>query len=170
MTLSPGAYTAVVSGASGDTGVSLVEVYDTQPGSLDSKLLNISTRGVVGTGANVMIAGFVVSGTSQKTVLIRASGPALVPFGVSGTLPDPKLQLNRSNPDGTSTLLYTNTGWGGSAVISAAAAAAGAFPWTNSGSNDAALLVTLSPGAYTAVVSGASGDTGVSLVEVYDIQ
>ncbi len=170
VTLSPGAYTAVVSGASGDTGVSLVEVYDTQPGSLDSKLLNISTRGVVGTGANVMIAGFVVSGTSQKTVLIRASGPALVPFGVSGTLPDPKLQLNRSNPDGTSTLLYTNTGWGGSAVISAAAAAAGAFPWTNSGSNDAALLVTLSPGAYTAVVSGASGDTGVSLVEVYDIQ
>jgi beta-glucanase (GH16 family) len=166
MTLSPGAYTAIVSGASGDTGVSLVEVYDVQsPGS--SKLSNISTRGFVGTGAGGLIAGFVVDGSGPKTVLVRASGPAIAaaPFNVPGTLPDPLLQIYSG-----STVIAGNQGWGGSGPIAAAAAEVGAFAWSDPSSNDAALLMTLSPGAYTAIVSGAGGDTGVSLVEVYDVE
>jgi len=110
----------------------------------------------------------VIGGSTSKTVLIRASGPALVPFGVTGALPDPELQLNLSNPNGTSTILATNTGWGGRTEIVTTAAAVGAFAWTNPNSNDSALLVTLPPGAYTAQVSGASNDTGISLVEVYE--
>jgi hypothetical protein len=118
----------------------------------------------VGTGVNILIAGFVIGGSGTDTVLIRASGPALVPLGVTGTLADPELQLYTG-----STLLGTNVGWGGSANIVAAAAAVGAFAWTNLSSSDSALLVTLPPGSYTAEVSGASGDTGVALVEVYEV-
>ena len=135
--------------------------------SSGSKFIDISTRGFVGTGANALIAGFVVGGPSPKTVLIRASGPALSasPFNVPGTLPDPQLQLHSG-----STVLASNSGWQGSALIANAAAEVGAFAWSDPASNDAALLTTLAPGAYTAVVSGASGDTGVALVEVYDVQ
>ena len=91
------------------------------------------------------------------------SGPALIPYGVTGTLPDPELGLYSG-----STLLGSNTGWGGNSEIVNAAATLGAATWTNPSSNDSALLVTLPPGAYTAQVSGASGDTGVALVEVYE--
>jgi hypothetical protein len=164
MSLSPGLYTAEVSGASGDTGVSLVEVYDVTSAGDTSKLLNISTRGFVGTGSSSLIAGFFVGGSTAKTVLIRASGPALDPFGVSGTLPDPQLQIYTG-----STLLASNDAWAGNPAIASAANAAGGFPWSDPTSSDAALLLTLDPGAYTAVVSGVNADTGVSLVEVYDV-
>jgi len=168
-TLSSGAYTAQVAGQSGDTGVALAEVYDATPAGTYTlatpRLINISARVQVGTGGNILIAGFVVGGTTSETVLIRASGPALIAFGVTGTLPDPKLQLYSG-----SALLQTNTGWGGNAEISNAASSVGAFAWTNLSSNDSALLITLSPGAYTAQVSGVSGDTGVALVEVYELQ
>jgi glucose/arabinose dehydrogenase len=133
------------------------------------RLIDISTRGQVGTGSNVLIAGFVVGGTTAKTVLIRASGPAIgaAPFNVAGTLPDPQLQVyGAGNP---APLLATNSGWAGSTQIAAAAASVGAFPWTNTSSKDSAVLVTLPPGAYTAEVSGATGDSGVALVEVYDV-
>jgi hypothetical protein len=116
-----------------------------------------------------MIAGFVIGGSTSKTVLIRASGPALAAFGASGTLPDPLLQLLQSNADGTSTALQSNTGWDGDAQIAAIAASVGAFSWGTSASPDSALIVTLPPGSYTAQVSGASGDTGLALVEVYDV-
>ena len=131
-----------------------------------SKLINISTRGFVGTGASALIAGFVIGGPSPKTVLIRASGPALAadPFNISGTLPDPELQLYSG-----STVVASNEGWGGNSVIAAAAAQVSAFAWSDAASGDSALLTTLSPGAYTAIVSGASGDTGISLLEVYDV-
>ncbi len=168
-----GAYTAQVVGQSGDTGVALAEVYDATPASSYSssspRLVNISARVQVGTGSNSLIAGFVIGGTGTDTVLIRASGPALIPLGVTGTLPDPQLQLNQSNSNGTSTVLGTNNGWGGSSSISAAASSVGAFPWTNLSSNDSAILITLPPGSYTAQVSGASGDTGVALVEIYEV-
>jgi len=98
-------------------------------------------------------------------VLIRASGPALIPFGVTGTLPDPQLQLHA----GDGSVIATNAAWGGNAQIASAAASVGAFTWSNTGSNDSALLITLPPGAYTAQVAGASGDTGVALVEVYEV-
>jgi beta-glucanase (GH16 family) len=131
-----------------------------------SKLVDIATRGFVGTGANALIAGFVIGGADPKTVLIRASGPALAgqPFSLSGTLPDPELQVYNG-----ATVIGTNEGWAGNAAVVAAAAEVSAFPWSDASSGDSALLMTLSPGAYTAIVSGASGDTGISLLEVYDI-
>ena len=97
-------------------------------------------------------------------MLIRASGPALVPFGVAGTLPDPQLQLY-SGPRWSP----SNNGWGGNAQISSAAASVGAFAWGIPRATTRRLLVTLPPGAYTAQVAGASGDTGVALVEVYEV-
>ncbi len=165
-TLAEGPYTAQVAGESGDTGVALAEVYDaTSPYTATSpRIVNISARVQVGTGGNILIVGFAVGGATSRTVLIRASGPALVPFGVTGTLPDPQLQLFSG-----STVLDSNTGWGGDATISSTAASVGAFAWGSTTSNDSAILVTLPPGPYTAQVSGASGDTGVALVEVYEV-
>ena len=173
-TLSPGPYTAQIAGAAGDTGVALAEVYDATPASsytvTSPHLINISARVQVGTGGNILIAGFVIGGTTSNTVLIRGSGPALTPFGVPGVLPDPELSLYQSNSDGSSTLLQSDTGWGGDSQISATAASVGAFSWGTSATPDSAILVTLPPGAYTAQVAGASGDTGVALVEVYEVQ
>jgi sugar lactone lactonase YvrE len=169
-----GAYTAQVAGSSGDTGVALAEVYDATPAGTftasSPHLVNLSARVMVGKGSNILIVGFVIGGTTSKTVLIRGSGPALTAFGVSGVLPDPELQLYQSNGDGTSTLLQSNTGWGGNTQIAATAASVGAFSWGSSATPDSAILVSLSPGSYTAQVSGASGDTGIALVEVYDVQ
>jgi hypothetical protein len=106
----------------------------------------------------------VVGGSTSKTVLIRASRPALAAFGVSGTLPDPMLSLYSG-----STLLDSNNGWGGDPLLSATASLVGAFSWGTAASTGSAILVTLPPGPYTAQVSGASGDTGVALVEVYKV-
>jgi beta-glucanase (GH16 family) len=135
--------------------------------SSNSKLVDISTRGFVGTGSNSLVGGFVVGGSTSKTVLIRASGPAIAapPFNVQGTLPDPQIQVYSG-----STVIASNAGWGGSDAITAASSSAGAFSWHDTSSKDSALLMTLSPGAYTAVVSGASGDSGIALLEVYDLQ
>jgi hypothetical protein len=166
--LGPGPFSAVVSGQSGDTGIALAEVYDATPGGTYTlatpHLINVSARAQVGTGGNVLIAGFVIGGTTAKTVLIRASGPALLPFGIVGVLPDPELQLYSG-----STVIESNTGWGGNAQISATAAQVGAFSWGTAATPESAILVTLAPGAYTAKVFGASGDTGVGLVEVYEV-
>jgi hypothetical protein len=171
--LSSGSYTAQVFGSSGDTGVALAEVYDATPASAvtsnSPRLVNLSARVMVGTGSNVLIAGFAIAGTAPKAVLIRASGPALTPFGVPGVLPDPQLSLFRSNADGSSTLLQQNQGWGANPYITAASASAGAFSWGSAATQDSAILTALPPGNYTAEVSGASGDTGVALVEVYEV-
>jgi probable HAF family extracellular repeat protein len=168
-----GAYTAEITGSTGDTGVALAEIYDATPESTYTvatpRLVNLSARAQVGTGGNVLIAGFVIGGTTSKTVLIRASGPALSAFGVSGALPDPLLQLYQSNSGGTSTLLGTDAGWNGDAQIASTAASVGAFSWGGTGTPDSALLLTLPPGAYTAEISGASGDTGVALIEIYEV-
>jgi len=134
-----------------------------------STLVNLSTRAHVGTGANIMIAGFVVGGTGAKPLLIRAVGPALTTFdpvdlNAGVVLANPVLQLTRS--DGT--VLLANDGWRGDPVIAAAAASAGAFALP-AGSSDAAMVVTLPAGAYTALVTGGNGATGVALVEVYDL-
>lgn len=129
---------------------------------LGDRLANLSTRAQVGTGAHVMIAGFVVGEGAPKRVLVRAVGPALAAFSVTGTLTDPVLELY----DGKGALLTTNDNW--TAADAAAMAGVGAFPLT-AGSRDAALVATLAPGAYTAQVSGAVGTTGVALLEVYDV-
>ena len=173
--LPQGAYTAQAAGASADTGVALVEVYQAVPGGSYSaatspRLTNLSARVQVGTGGNAVFAGFVIGGTTAKTVLIRASGPtlALSPYSVTGTLPDPALTLTNisSTPN---VIVATNTVWGGDPEIAAAATQVGAFPWAAS-SRDSAILITLPPGNYTAGVSGASGDSGIALVEVYEVQ
>jgi len=170
--LGPGPYTANLYEESGDTGVALTEVYDATPagsvGPSSPRLINISARSQVGTGASILIAGFVIGGSTPKTVLIRASGPALVPFGLTGTLSDPELAVYGSASGSTS--LATNTGWGADPQIETAAAWVGAFSWGSTATPDSAIIITLPPGAYTAQVSGASGDTGTALVEVYEVQ
>ncbi|HEY3757318.1 MAG TPA: FG-GAP-like repeat-containing protein [Opitutaceae bacterium] len=166
--LAAGSYTALIAGASGDTGVALAEVYDATPAGTYtptmSRLINIAARASAGSGSNVLIAGFVIGGSTSKTVLIRGAGPALIPFGVAGTLSDPKLTLYSGQQ-----ILASNQGWAGDPSIAAAAASVDAFSWSNAQSLDSALLITLPPGDYTAIVSGASGDTGVALAEIYDV-
>ncbi len=172
LTLASGPYTAQAAGQAGDTGDALVEVYDATPVAASSptapRLVNLSARVAVGTGGNALFAGFVIGGSTSMTVLIRASGPAIAaaPFNVPGTLPDPQLKLQ--NPS-TGAVYATNSGWGGDTNISSAAASVGAFKWNSPTSHDSALLITLPPGNYTAAASGASGDSGVAIVEVYEV-
>jgi hypothetical protein len=132
-----------------------------------SRMINISTRGQVGTGSNLMISGFVITGDRPKQVLVRAAGPTLSSsFGVPGTLNAPVLSL----VDSQNRSIGANTGWSNSPnvdTIASTAARVGAFPFV-ANSNDSALLATLTPGAYTALISGANNTTGVSIVEVYD--
>lgn len=132
-----------------------------------TELVNISTRGEVLTGDKVMIAGFVIGGESQQTVLIRAAGPTLGALGVAGALEMPSLTLTTQ----AGAAVASNTGWenaDNATDIAAAAAAVGAFEFP-AGAADSAILVTLDPGAYTAQISGVGGTTGVALAEVYRI-
>jgi hypothetical protein len=173
VSLSPGAYTAVVSGVAGATGVALVEVYDVSEGATPAqKVVNIASRGAAGSGDNTLTAGFVISGTVPKRVLIRGVGPTLGSFAVPGTLADPQLTLYTQ----AGTVIATNDNWSTPANASAAdavqlasaAAAVGAFAYTPA-SKDAALLLYLAPGPYTAQVGGVANTTGAALVEVYEV-
>lgn len=170
--LEPGAYTAQVSGLGG-TGIGLVELYDADPDPMmaSCSLANISTRGEVGSGAQMLIAGFVVSGDVPKQTLIRGIGPRLAEFGVDGTLVDPYLQiLKNANPEPL--WVASNDDWSeslNSSEIIQASAAVGAFS-LSLGSKDAVILTWLEPGAYTAQLSGLNGTTGVALVEVYEVK
>lgn len=171
-TLAPGTYTATVRGAGSSSGVALVEVYDMDDLSPFSaqKIVNLSTRGLVGSGANQLIAGFEISGTIAKKVLIRAVGPTLKNLGVANALADPVLQLTH-DVNGTQTLIRENDNWeqgNDPALVSAAAASAGAFALPT-GSKDAAILISLPPGTYTAQATGANGSSGVALIEVYEV-
>lgn len=165
-TLKGGAYTAQLASESGSTGVALTEVYDADTNNLSSasRLINLSARAKVGAGNNVLIAGFVIGGVGTEKVLVRAIGPTLATFGLSGTLSNP--QLNLTNSSGTT--LASNTVWGGQATLAAAFSKVGAFPLSPT-SYDSAVLVTLPPGSYTAELSGANGTTGIALVEVYEV-
>ena len=157
-TLEPGAYTAIVRGNSETTGVGLVEIFEaTQDGSV---LVNIATRGTVGLGDNVLIGGLVISGDQPKKVLIRAKGPSLSDFGVKNALSDPSLQLF-SGAD----LLDTNDNWQSHSN-------AGNIPTELQPTHaaEASILVTLQPGAYTAIVRGVGETTGIGLVEVFAVQ
>ncbi len=158
MTLAPGAYTAIVTGVGGGTGVGLIEVYEVDHPEVP--LINISTRGQVRTGNDVMIGGFVVQGSGPQTVVVRARGPSLIPYGVLNTLANPTLQLVRSSDQAT---IATNDDWG-SASNAAQISASGFAP---SNAQESAILVTLNPGAYTAIVTGAGGGTGVGIIEVF---
>jgi probable HAF family extracellular repeat protein len=170
--LGAGLYSTQVSGnpnsdGSGATGVSLVEVYDTANGPASAtapRLASVSARTQVGVGDNVLIAGFVIGGATAKTVLVRATGPALAVFGVGGTLADPQLSLYAGI-----TLVASNDNWGGSSQLTAIGNSVQAFELKDPNSKDAVLLVTLPPGLYSAQVRGAGDTSGVALVEVYEV-
>jgi hypothetical protein len=159
----PDVYTAQISSVTPASGVVLAELFAGSPESgLASGLLNVSARTVVGTGENTLIAGFSISGSTDRTVLIRAAGPALNRFKVTGTLANPKLTLFRGT-----TPIAENDDWQTSPALVDFFAAAGAFEFV-AHSGDAVLLLTLPPGLYTAQVSGlGTSATGVALVEVY---
>jgi outer membrane protein assembly factor BamB len=168
--LAPGNYSAVVKSTDGGTGVALVEVYDLEVNSPSARLVNLSTRAQSGSGANVLTAGLVIGpigGQGTLRVLVRAIGPGLAQFGVSGVLAQPMLQVYSGQ-----TVIQKNTGWTSGGLtedLAAAARLTGAFTLSPSGAGqaDCAAVVTLVPGNYTIQVSGAGGTTGEALVEVY---
>jgi hypothetical protein len=144
---------------SGDARAILVEAYDAGPND-GRKLVNLSTRFQVGTGDNILIAGFVLSGTGTRQLLIRAVGPTLTNYGVTGVLADPQLSVF----DG-GTPIASNNDW--SSSLSTTFTALGAFA-LNAGSKDAALVVTLQAGKpYSVQVSGVGSTTGEALIELY---
>jgi hypothetical protein len=152
------------------TGVTLAEVYDTG-GSNSARLASLSARNFVGTGDNILIAGFAISGNVPKRLLIRGVGPGLAGYRVAGALADPKLELYEIKLDGSSVLFTGNDNWGDGdvAALRAAFAATQAFDLPDTASKDAALLVTLPTGMYTALISGVGSTTGEALVEVYEV-
>lgn len=159
--LDPGTYTAIVRGINITAGIALVEVFDLNSGTSPSILANISTRGLVGTGDNVLIGGIIILGASDQQVLIRAIGPSLTAQGVSGALADPFLELH--DKDGN--LITSNDNWM-DAPNEQAIIDTGIPPTENA---ESAILATLPPSNYTAIVSGENGTSGVALVEVYQI-
>jgi hypothetical protein len=163
VTLNPGNYTAIVRSFSNaqqpaTSGVALFEVYDLRASS--SRLGNVSARGQVGTGNNILIGGLIVGGSTPKPVVVRALGPTLAQFGVTGVLADPYLELR----DGNGNLVEANNDWQQSPEAAIITAHGKAPP----NAKESAMARTLSPGKYTALVSGVGGTTGTALVEVYD--
>jgi subtilisin family serine protease len=158
-TLAPGNYTVILSGLNGATGTALFELFDVDPAN--SRISNISTRANVGTGDNVMIGGFIIDGGQSTKIIARAIGPSLTQFGISTALLDPTLELH----DGSGNLVSQNDDWRSDQEQLI----------TNSGlapSNDheSAIIATLPPGNYTAIVRGKNSTTGIALVEVYNLE
>lgn len=154
-------YYAIASNESGEVQSAVAEILVT-----GKRLVNISTRAHVGTGANVLIAGFVIGGAEPKTVLVRGVGPSLSNLDVPGALEQPKLVLHGANG-----IVSENTGWNvlpNKTEISNAAETVGAFALPEN-SEDAVMLLELDPGLYTAVLSGENDTTGIALVEVYEV-
>jgi sugar lactone lactonase YvrE len=163
--LTAGSYTVQISGVNGTTGVALAEVYEVS--STGTRIVNISTRAQVGTGGNILIPGFVISGPGNEELLVRGDGPSLTQFGVPGVLAQPALGVYNS----ATALIASNTVWGTAsnpAQIVAVAASVGAFAFV-SGSADSALIANLTAGTYTIQVSGVNNTTGVALAEVYEV-
>ncbi len=164
--LPPGAYTAKVTGKNNSTGVALIEAYDLDPEPGANRLVNISTRALVGGGNKVLIPGLVVDGPKPKRLLVRAVGPTLADLDVAGVLADPWLEV----VDAHGEVVFSNDDWeaGNAETTAVAASKVGAFPLP-SGSADAALVATFAPGSYTVRVNGKDNTTGVALVEVYEV-
>lgn len=158
-----GSYTIQLTGKGGGTGNALVELYDTTPAasvtSTSSRFTNLSARTFGGTESQTLIVGFNLAGPSARRLLFRAVGPGLAPFGVGGTMPNPKLELYRGQ-----TRIGENDDWAASTL--SAQQSVGAFALT-AGSRDAVLVHDVQPGSYTVQVTG--GTTGVALVEVYEL-
>jgi hypothetical protein len=161
-TLAPGGYTAVLRGTGTSTGIGVVEVYDLNQ-TANSKLANIATRGFVETGDNVMIGGVIVGPAAANSikVVVRAIGPTLGNFGVAGTLQNPTLELVTSN----GVVIRSNNDWQESQKTEIES-----FNLAPGDTRESALVETLAPGNYTAVVRGVGNTAGVALVEVYNVQ
>ena len=155
-TLPPGAYTVVVKDENNSPGVALLDLYDLDPAS--SQLVNLSTRGKVETQDRVMIGGFIIGGDQPTKVILRAIGPSLTPLGIADALVDPTLELY--NGDGS--LIQQNDNWRSDQeqeIIASTLAPAD--------DRESAIIATLNPGPYTAVVRGAGNSTGIALFEIY---
>jgi hypothetical protein len=163
-TLAPGAYTAIVEGATGGTGVGLIGVFEVD--HLEVPLINISTRGKVLTGGDVMIAGFIIQGNGSKTVVVNVAGPNLANFGVTGVLQNPQLTIVRSSDN---VIIATNDNWQTQANPADVQAIMNTGFQPNN-TLEPAVILTLPPGAYTAIVSGVNNGTGVALVGVFAVQ
>jgi len=159
VTIAPGAYTAVLRGQNHSTGVGLVEVYDLDAGG-PAQVVNISTRGFVLTGENVMISGLMIRGDDPSQLVVRAIGPSLGLSGVPTPLADPFLELY----DGNGATIFSNNNWRD--TEEAALLNSGLAP---SDDLESAILISVAPGNYTAIVKGADGGTGNGLIEVYKL-
>ena len=170
-----GRYAVRILGGTGTASdITLAEVYDATPAASYSlatpRLVNVSARAQVDTGDGILICGFVIGGSTARTVMIRGIGPTLTGYGVGGALGDPTLLLYQ-RVNGVDTLVASNDDWNlapNAGVMAATAAQVGAFSLA-SGTKDSVLLLTLSPGIYSAQLSGVNGTTGVGLVEVYEV-
>jgi hypothetical protein len=162
-TLSPANYTAIVRGVNNTTGVGLFEVYDIDSKPPPSQLANVSTRGLVQTGDDVLIGGFIVTGSSPTNVLVRAIGPSLTAFGISNALADPLIELH----DGQGNLITSNDNWQQDSLQATQIQATGLAPGN---ALESAIVTTLSAGNYTAIVKSANSTPGVGLVEVYNLK
>lgn len=164
----PGYTVRIAATTASAAGIALAEVYDTEPLTAPTRLINVSTRGYAGAGAEGLTPGIFIGGTAPKLLLIRVVGPGLAQFGVTDLLADPQLVVT---PLGRSFSVAANRDWGDgnlTASLQAAFITAGAFPLPV-GSKDAAVTVRLPPGGYTVQASGAGGGTGTALVEIYDL-
>ncbi len=163
-----GAYTVQITGVGGATGVVIAELYDATPAasftSATPRLINVSVLKQINAG-EILTAGFVIGGSGSKTVLIRAVGPTLglAPFNIGGVMADPKVDLFSGQ-----TVIAANDNWGGGTRLASAFASVGAFTLSAT-SKDAAILVTLQPGSYTAQVNGLNNTGGIAIVEVYEV-
>ena len=161
-TLPPGAYTAVLAGNNQETGVGLLEIYDANA-AVDAQLANISTRGFVLSGNNVMIGGFILGGGSNARVAVRGLGPSLAQFGLNPVLNDPTLELHDSN----GATLVANDDWVSDSA-SAAQLTANGLALTHP--KESGIFVSLPPGAFTAILAGKNGGIGIGLVEIYNLK
>ncbi len=160
MTLAPGSYTVVLRGQSDGTGIGLVEAYDLDA-AIASTLANTSTRGLVQTGDDVLIGGFIVGNGGTDTVVVRAIGPSLADAGIANPLADPTLDLY----DGNGALIRSDDNW--REAQESLIQSTGLAPTNDA---ESAIIRSLGPGNYTAVVRGKDGGTGVALVEIYNLQ
>jgi hypothetical protein len=161
--LQPAAYTAILAGKNNGTGVGVVEVYDVDSAAA-SELANISTRGFVQTGNNVMIGGFILGGNSSNTqIVLRGIGPSLAQFGLNPVLADPTLELHDNN----GATLLANDDWQSDPVSAGQLIAANLAP---SDPKESGIFTSLPAGQFTAILAGKNGGIGIGLVEIYNLR
>jgi len=162
-TLTPTLYTAILTGKNNTAGVGIVEVFDNSQG-VDSQLGQISTRGLVQGGNNVMIAGFILGGSQTPThVAIRGIGPSLTQFGINNALSDPTLELH----DGNGATIISNDNWTDDPVSAAELTGHGL---ALSNTKESGIFTSLPAGQFTAILAGKGAASGIGVVEVYNLK